>query len=220
MGLTKLRTWVLGAVLLAVVLIAGLWLLLLSPTLEAAASVRAEAESTAAANEVRATGLAALIAQSQNLPQMRADLQSLQAAVPASAQIPDFFRQLQETATAHQVALESVQIQTPAEATVAGTTTAEPSAGATASTTTTATGLVVIPVTITAAGDRANLDAFLSDVQSTMARLVVVTGVNEARSDTEGDAAYTDQISGNLLVLPDASAAVTPEPTPTATATP
>lgn len=221
MGLTKLRTWVIGAVLLALVLVAGLWFLLLSPALDAAASVRAEAEATSSANEVRSIGLTALKTQSEQLPQMRADLQALQAAVPSSAQIPELLRQLQDTAAAHQVTLQSVQVQTPTTATAAPSPAATPSPSASATPTAApapapASGLVLIPVVIQTAGERGNLDAFLSDLQTAMARLVVVTGVNETRSDAASEPPFTDQITGALLVLPDPNASATPSPTATA----
>lgn len=221
MGLTKLRTWVLGTVLLALVLVAGLWFLLLSPALDASANVRAEAEATSSANDVRSVGLAALKTQSEQLPQMRADLQALQAAVPSSAQIPELLRQLQDTAAAHQVTLQSVQVQTPTAATTAPSPAATPSPSASPTTATAAaSGLVLIPVVIQTSGDRANLDAFLSDLQTVMARLVVVTGVTETRSDASGGPPFTDQISGTLLVLPDPNTPATAQPTATATPSP
>jgi Tfp pilus assembly protein PilO len=227
MALNSMRTWVLGTVLVALLIAAGLWFLLLSPTLDQAASVRDQAATITSANEVRTVGLDKLKKDAANLPTMRADLATLEAAIPGSAQVPDFLRQLQAVAAAHSVSIGAVQVETPtvvkaSSPAASSTPTPSPSASASTSASTSSggtSGLVAIPISITASGDRASLDAFLSDVQTQLARLVLVSQVTETRSQDQTGPPYTDQLGGNLYVLPQAAAPVASTDTATGTAT-
>jgi Tfp pilus assembly protein PilO len=212
MRLSAVRLWTLGAVGGVVVVLAAVWLLLVSPTLAAASTIRTEADSVQTSNDDRQATLVALKKDFENLSSLRADLADLRSAVPEGADVPAFLRQLQEAAAAHQVTLKGVSVQTPenvdpvtGQAVVPGTapaptdqTDATDQAAAAPQ-----TGLVQIPVSIEASGERANLDAFLSDVQQGMDRLVLVDSVSEARVDQEGEPPYTDTLTGRLLVLPN-----------------
>lgn len=210
MALDSVRTWVVGAVAAALVVLAAFWFLAIAPATQAAASTRADTQATTDANTSQTAKLAALQKDYKNLAALQQNLSALRGAIPAGADVPGLFRQLEAVATNHQVTIQSIQVQGPQKmSSAAASTAAAPGAGASPAatsgppTTATSTGdLVQIPVTIVVHGDRPNLDAFLAEVQTTMARLVLVTGISQADSNSTSDPGYSDSLTGQVFVLP------------------
>ncbi|PWJ48001.1 hypothetical protein SAMN06264364_13325 [Quadrisphaera granulorum] len=240
------RTWVAGTSLLAVLLVAAAWLLLISPQRDQVADLNAQQQSVVNTNVLEAQKLKVLVEQSAQLPASKAELASLRQALPATLDLSPFSRQIDAAATAAGVALVSVTPAAPAQrpaaaavpATAASTAT-EPTAGAseqTAPTTSSAAvaglaDVVQMPVTVQVVGSFAEVQAFLDQVQD-LSRSVLVTTISatveQAAPASPGKPAtqagdLSTTIGMTAFVLPSsqaptASAIPSPSPAPATTA--
>lgn len=108
MNTSKTMPWVLGAALLALAIIAGAWLLLISPGLSAAADNRQQAESEQSRIDQLQMQIVQLKKDYANLDEFKATLGALQTQIPPTANISELTRQLDAMAQATGVYLTSV----------------------------------------------------------------------------------------------------------------
>lgn len=94
--MTRNRTaaWIGGAVVLAMLLLAGAWTLLIGPRFEAAATFRADAENEQVRIDQLEIQLEGLKKDYEQLPAFEAELAALRVEMPAEMQLSDLTRQL------------------------------------------------------------------------------------------------------------------------------
>lgn len=239
------RLWMIAGALVAVAVIAIGWLLLAAPQLDQAAradEARAEIE---AQNEAELAVLAEMKRQYENLDDLLADLEELQLSIPGTRSLEDFYDQIAEAANAAGVVLNGVTVEPAlpyaaavAESGAAPAATAEPEEGeadgSTASTQASVrqgelappmlpsaalqSNLYVLPISVKITADVNQASTFLSLLQHSKGRLVLVDGLTL----TVGTS-LTGEVSGYIFVVHDPSTGpvgALPEPEPTATPAP
>ncbi len=107
------RWWIAGGVLVAVLLAAGSWLMLIGPKLDDADSVRAQAQSASDQNTVLQIKVNKLRADSASMPDLLRQLDTLHAQLPTSSGLDAFTRQLSRDAADAGVTLTSIVIGVP-----------------------------------------------------------------------------------------------------------
>lgn len=240
--------WILGAVALALALVAGGWFLLVGPTLSTASSTRQQAVGVEDSNLALTAKIATLKKQFKEIDTYKADLAALRAQVPATADTANLLRGLQAAAQASGVTLISVTPGTPVAATVAqaaaaselsgaGVTSdqsssgsATPSATADSATSksststgagTTGGGLVALPLQIDVLGGYAATVAFLDQIQSTTGRSYFVTSIGmTAQKDAPASAGRPATTVGDSEIQLSGYVFVLPESTTTPAANP
>jgi hypothetical protein len=80
----NLRIWVIGSVAVMAALLLGGWFVGVQPFLAAASTASASADQVAASNQATQTRLAGLVRQSNHMDELKAEEQSVAAAVPSS----------------------------------------------------------------------------------------------------------------------------------------
>ena len=211
MGGTKTSTWVLGTVFLALLILAGAWLLLIAPAMDAAAENRSQAENEQARIDQLQVQLVELKKDFENLDEYQADLAELQVQIPPVLDMSELTRQLATIASDSGVFIDSFTASTsislsealaaevPAtDAAVTDATAAEGEAAATDPAAETApsaaaasavpAGFYAVPISVQVLGPYANTLAFLQHFQTGNPRLLLVTSLN-----LEGQAAASAQ---------------------------
>lgn len=111
---TRTRVWVAGTVLLAVLVSAAGWFLLISPKRAEAAELEQQTEATELSNQQLETRIAQLKEQFAELPQYQAELAAIQQAMPGDPALPTLVRTLDDMADRHEVTLMSLAPGQPA----------------------------------------------------------------------------------------------------------
>lgn len=102
------RTWRIGGVLAAVLLLVVAWFALVSPTRQATAALQEETLSQQAASDQLRSRISLLKKQSEELPAQEAKLASIQQRMPSDAALPTLIRNLTTVAQAANVTVASV----------------------------------------------------------------------------------------------------------------
>jgi hypothetical protein len=176
------RIWLAAGVLIAVVIGAISWFVVVGPELSTASDLRTQAAETRLQNEALQSTTLTLKAKSTRLVEYTSSLEAALAALPYDSGLPALTRQLNAQARAHDVVVTSVVVggvteieaATPAPAAdeAAGTTPdAEPPA------VTAAGGLFALQVTVQAEGSLRDQLAFLRTVRADGPRRTLVTDV-------------------------------------------
>jgi len=207
-----------GLVLATVAILAGLWVLAISPKRSESSSVR----ENVAAQQVRVTAaqsqLATYQASHQRFPGLLAELKRLDVAVPARGAIADLLRELQRRAKVRDSDLRVAALKTPAA--VAGATPVTP--GATAG----PDGLSALPFTFEYTGKYFDLLAILRTVRQGVSvnsgdlkisgRLLTIDGLTFNRAEP-GSSVTKAVINATAYIAPDGA----PQPqVPAGAATP
>jgi Tfp pilus assembly protein PilO len=111
--MAKLRNHVAIAGLLALVMLAAGWFMLVSPQRSKAAGFRADAAQTRSASSALQTQLALLKAQAKQLPKQQARLHAIAVKVPSNPAEPALVRLLTKAAKDAGVDLSSIAPATP-----------------------------------------------------------------------------------------------------------
>jgi Tfp pilus assembly protein PilO len=239
----KKGTWIGGTVFAAAVIGAATWFGVVSPTLSAAAGLRAQTDQVNQSNDVLQTKVQKLAAEYKKLPDYKQQLDTLRIQVPTTAQLSDYVRQVQQVATAHSVVVTTInpgaakavtlaQSAAPAPAstptdTASPTDTSTPAPTATSATDATGTGttsapaasgvpvgMAAIPMSFTVVGTYDNTLAFLSDVQTATARLFLVTGIQgTSQKDAQASSGRPATKVGDQELVVTGFLYVLPDPT-------
>jgi Tfp pilus assembly protein PilO len=108
------RTWRIGGIAAAVLILVLAWFLAVSPTLEKASALEVETASQQAASEQLRSRISLLKKQSEELPAQEAKLAAIQQRMPATAALPTLIRNLTTVAEAANVTVASVTPGRPA----------------------------------------------------------------------------------------------------------
>ena len=198
------RLWVIGAVVLIVLMLAGTWFLGVSGQLNAAAASAVEISNVQAQNAQHQITLDNLKLQYEKIDELRSDLKDLQEEVPADVEQTPFISQLSELASANGVTISDL-IFSPPEVYVPGDSTDPEVVAAAASVS--GGNFYAVPVQLRISGTLAGSFAFLNELQ-TGTRLFLVHELTLGSTD---DDPLTDDslmgITGQMFVLTSAAPA-------------
>ena len=196
------RNWLIGGLLALLVLAALLWLVLVGPEFDAAASTRASAADAAQQGQQLQAHVDQLRAQQSQLPALRQQLSAARAAVPSDSGADAFTRELSVAAAATHVKLTSISVGTPAAMTGAGGQ---------------VTGVFTLAVSVVTTGEPSAQFAFLHALQNG-ARAALVTGAALAPpATTAGTTSAGTTMTVSLTVFADPGPGVPVPSAPTAT---
>ncbi|WP_375480913.1 hypothetical protein [uncultured Jatrophihabitans sp.] len=187
------RLWVVGAALVALIMAAVGYFLLIGPERSRAASVRRDASDTSFQTATLQSRIASLTAQSKQLTTYRAALAKAQRALPTAddrTATPQLIRDLASTASATSTAITSLTVgqptaltpSTPATPTASSPSSSGSTSAGTAAPATPTSTLSSIAVGATVSGVPAALNSFLSAVQTTGSRALLVTSVTLSKT--------------------------------------
>jgi len=246
MGGTKKSTWVGGTAVVAVIMLAASWFLLISPGLAAASTTRSDAEQVRSQNDLLTAEVLKLASDFKKLPEYKKELAALRIKLPQEAQLAKSLRSVDKIAQAHSVTVLDVSATTPTLASASApkapapevpTDGSSPSPSPTESATPTPAptppagalqpapaDLVTMPISFTVLGSYDDVLAFVSEMQNTLPRIYLVTGL-AATGQTEGAASAGRPstrpgdvemvVSGTFYVLPKVEDAPAPDPSAT-----
>jgi Tfp pilus assembly protein PilO len=166
----KNRLWVVGAVTVMAGIIGVGWLVGISPELSAVNSANQDRANVVVQNGANEALLAKLKKDFLGIDAMRAQMATLQVAVPSSAQMSTFVAELNMLAATHQVTVKSISVSdakpyTAAPTPVAATGTPASKPVVMTNPKITPANFVVIPIQISVTGIFAKVLDFLHDVQ-------------------------------------------------------
>ncbi len=218
MNASNPRFWLFGGILTALVLAALSWTFIVSPRMQAVAETREQAIEL----DDQATLITAqahqLQIQAESLPEQIRALERIQRKIPAAVDVPALLRDIQSTAKATGVRIDSLApgqitvftVEEPEPAATQDSTSsdeaqASPDPTQTAKPEPTPTdlgqgklpqgvGLSYVPLTISATGEFSDLQRFTSRVEN-LQRAFLITGVQLARAST------TESKATNPLLL-------------------
>jgi len=229
---TRNRLQLVIAVAVGLLIVAGGALLGVQPQLAQAAANRSQQQDIEETNRTYQAELDRLATQSTKLDAMKADLTTLQASVPSTADTAAFYKEIDQVALASGVTVAGITTSnaaayTPPQAPAASTASSPPSASASATTSPIASPSVpaapqpvtdssitpanfsTIAVSIDVTGDFAQALAFTKGMQHGT-RLFLVNDIGSQKDDgVEGESAPSTSwtLSGYIYVLADAKAA-------------
>jgi Tfp pilus assembly protein PilO len=239
MASTKATAWVAGSTVAALVVAAGAWFGVISPTLSNAADQRQAASDQRDHNVILQTQIGKLKAEYAQLGDYRARLAAIRSKMPADADMAEAVRELESAAQAAGVTITVLQPGSPSVFVPPASTQPAPAPSATASTDASATasapkaqtasadGLYTIPLSVTTLGGYAQTVQFIDAVQQSMPRLFVLSQVEATSQKSSGASAGRPALSvgdlettltGVVLTL-KATAGSTPSATPSPGAT-
>lgn len=250
MSTQKSTTWIVGTGILAVLLFAAAWMLAVGPKLTEASDADRARENVELQNQILQTEIVSLKTKFESIDQAKAELAALHAEMPTTGALAELNLQLDGAAVTAGVHITLITVQDAVSATPAVAPVVEvPSGDATPAPTDSATpatadplsgsstgaagpvvnGLSATPVSVTVIGSYSGTMAFLKAVQTTLSRVVLVTGLtatSQAKSlesagkpaTERGDVALV--ITGLAFSLADVTAVPTTAPTEAAPALP
>lgn len=195
------RMWLLvGGVAAVAILLAG-WFLFISPQRSNTSSVNARVHTAQDNNAALRLRIAQLKAQNANLPQYLAEVKQAKLALPDSSGLSDFLRTLQSVGSSTQTSVTTLTVGSPTNINGSTTTTTTSSAPGSAPNTGAAANAGLGPIyqlaiTLSVSGQPAQLDDFLSQLQSVQPRAVLITQLTEG-----GAAAGVGHIANETLGL-------------------
>jgi len=222
------RIWIAGAALLALLVAALGYLVLIGPQRDETDTVRSNVAAAQAQGDVLQQRLMFLAKQNKDLPKYQAALAKARLALPASSAMPEFLHTLQTisnttgtTLTGLTVGAPAAMTQSAAPAAPAASTSSSAAANATAPGAA-STGVFTVAISAQLTGPRPNLAEFLRQLQAVQPRAVLVTQLTEGAATvnavTPGKAANSSSTSLSLSMqafISPASAPVSAQPSAT-----
>ena len=171
------KMWVLGAFFVALVMALIGYMFFISPQNSSTASARSDVSAAQADNQRLQVKLDGLRSQAKNMASYQAELKNAQLALPNVSGLSDFLRSLQGIGNATLANVSGLTVGVPADVTSAASgATTKAAAVPPATTATSGAGHVyALPITANVSGSPAQLNAFLTQLQSVQPRAVVIT---------------------------------------------
>ncbi|WP_166877001.1 type 4a pilus biogenesis protein PilO [Salinibacterium sp. ZJ450] len=224
--MSKTRLWMIGAALLAVVIVGLGWFVGVAPAMDQARKADDERKSVAAINEIHEATLRELEELDADLPNLKAELAGLREALPTDTAIATLLGQLNAIAEQNGMQLTAFSALTPEEFAAsegaaapvapaeAGTDTATPAPSAPETPAAPAAPIpvgtstfVAIPVLVTVTGSGPGLMGFIENAQFGK-RLLLATNV-KITNDGSGS---TSTVEGYIFVMEQPEGAATSDP--------
>ncbi|WP_263118062.1 hypothetical protein [Cellulomonas sp. RIT-PI-Y] len=203
-------TWITGAALIALVLVALTWMLVVSPRIEQTSALNEEVAAAQDANgllQIQATTLAADVARRGEL---EAELATLRTRVPEDAGLPEFTRLLKGLADESGAVVSTVSVGIATEVTSTPDLPSAPDGTAAPALAAPPAGMYAVPVTLTVQGTLDQAKTYAGVLQTGDHRLFLLTSLSWSSLDADGTTTVT--LTGFTYVLSaDAAAAVADE---------
>ena len=178
------QVWVRGGVAVAFGLFAIGWFFVISPQQSQTGDLRTQAASAQTQTSTLQHQLGQLQADNKNLLKYQAELTSAQSALPATAAIPSFLREMQAAGATTEVSVTAISVGAPTAVTAyvkpASTTTSTTTAAATGADAGAARGGYSVSLAVTATGTLGGINAFVAQLQQLQPRAVLVTSMQES----------------------------------------
>lgn len=190
---TNNRLWIIGSMLLSVAIVAMGWFLGVSPKMSEAATAGDQLATAQAQNIVHEREVEAIKKQFDQLPELKSQLATLRASIPAEDALSSFLGELHALEQQNKVSLTDFkagdgQPYTPVKSTVSTVSTTNPLV--------TPENFVAIQVIVQVTGDNAKLMNFIQGLQ-TGDRLFLVTDL-ALDQEKEKSATDTSSVSGGF----------------------
>jgi len=216
------RTWRIGGIAAAILLLVAAWFALISPTLQKASALEAETASQEQASDALRSRISLLKKQSAELPTQEAKLAAIKQRIPATVALPTLIRNLTTIASRARVTVATVTPGRPAPIAVEAPAAPPPepsaaesesgdeaadSAAAPAAAVPTGPQVQVVSLQVVACGSFAELRSYLRELES-MRRVVSVSGLTITHGSCAPGAPDTDltaNITASTFMLPDAT---------------
>jgi Tfp pilus assembly protein PilO len=209
--MNKTRQWAVFTLVAVLVVLAGGWMLLVSPQRSKAHDLQSQATSAQQRVSQLHAQLANLLAQKRNLPEQQRILAQISTKIPSDPAEPTLIREMQSAAHTAGVDLASLNPSTPVQvAAPAGAAPSTTTAGSTSGTTPTSTlPLYQVPLSITVTGSYFNVEMFEHSLEQ-LPRALLVSGltVGPPTTGTTGSAGSTDGSTDAADVTATITAAV------------
>jgi Tfp pilus assembly protein PilO len=201
------RLWLVSGGLIAFVMLLIGYFFFISPQRSNTTDVNSRAATVRQQNAVLQARLDALREESKNLPKVKAQLATLQQALPSTSGISDFVRTLQSLGSATLTDVTALSVGQPVTVTLAAaapTVTAAPTTASTATVPTVATapGLYGLPITATVTGSPSALTKFIDQLQAVQPRAVLISDVSLTSDATAGGNTFTLNLTMQAFVAP------------------
>lgn len=214
MHAAKIRTWLTGGIVLALIILVGAWFLMISPVRAATAELNDQAQEQEEMNQAEAKRIAVLAAQFEQIDDFKADLADLRKQLPQAPEHSEFQRQIAKLAGKRDVTISTVSVSASSElrgesiAPPAPAEGAEPAEGEDEETTAPAAptsqfqDLHLVPVAIEVQGSYRNAIDFAADLQTVNPRLFLVLGLSgDALEATDAASGLPASSAGDLQLV-------------------
>lgn len=212
------RLWTLGSVVLIFALLLGTWFIGISPRLDEASAANDTRSTVAGQNAIHSINLASLKKQFENIQELRADLETLRAAVPEDADLADLIGEVNSLAGQSRVSVVSMGFADAIPYAAVEDPNQDPQLLAAASSVS-PESFFAVPVQVAVNGTYADVMAFVRALQSGD-RLFLVHDLALNSGAMANEAVVDLSISGQVFVLLDASDVKAPVAAATATTDP
>jgi Tfp pilus assembly protein PilO len=196
------RMWLLGGAFVAAFIVLLGYLFFIGPQRSNTSDVNGQRAAAQQTNTALQAKINRLGQETKNLATYQAQVTRAELALPSTSGLPDFLRTLQSIGNATLANVSSLTVGPPTDVTLA--TSAAPAAAASGTpaksaggTQATASGphVFALPLTVSVSGTFAQLDQFLTQLQTVQPRAVLISQI------TEGYGATTGKTSGATLQL-------------------
>jgi Tfp pilus assembly protein PilO len=202
------RLWTLGTIIMIIALLAGTWMIGVSPRLSEATLANDERANVEQQNLMHQATLVALQTQFEGKGELEKELTEMQKAVPSSLELPALINELNRLSGNAGVVVKSLTLGVPTPYVLpTDAAPADPQFTA-AMAGITPENLLIIPIDLSVSGTYGAVMAFVSSIQ-TGDRLILVHDLALASGAMADDAAVEFTLSGQLFVLMDATQAAT-----------
>lgn len=184
--MNKNKLWVIGAILIIVVIIAGGWIIGIQPQLSDIANANQKRESVQLQNATNQVLLIKLKKDYKSIDSLKQQLNLLRAAVPSSAEISTFVTELNNLAGSHQVTVKSISVSDAKPYAPSVSSSGTGPAVSTTSPKITGANFVLIPVQMSVSGPYSKVLDFVHQVQIGSRLFFVSTLSSNGSTDTKG----------------------------------
>lgn len=191
------RLWIAGAAVVGLLLVLIGYFGFIGPQRSQTRDINAQVNAATAANSSLSDTITNLSMQSRDLPKYEAELTQARLALPSTSGLSDFLRTLQTIGTTTNTDTSlSVNAPTDVTALATGTSTTVAPATATSSSapaapTVNGAHVYALPITAQVKGNVADLNAFLTQLQSVQPRAVLISQITETTGANASTGAVT-----------------------------
>jgi len=178
------RIWMMAGAFVIALLAAASWLLLINPVYAAKDEVEGQTEDAQTQLVTLRKRIIELNKQQAIMTTLQAALDKKQTALPADSGLPAFLKQLQRAGSDTDVNVTGIAVSAPAQQANLGSVWA-------------------LPITLTADGSVANLERFLTTLQTGQARAVLIQSANLTPESTTGadDATADSKVPADTMSI-------------------
>ena len=185
------RIWMIGGVVVVALMLVAAWFLLISPKYAEADDVQVQSGDAQTQLVTLRKRITELKKEQAALPALKASLAKKQLALPSDSGVPAFLDQLQAAGTATGVEVTGVAVSSPVQMI-------------------NLPAVWALPITLTATGSAANLQQFLTTLQTGQSRAVLIEKANLGGDTADSKAGSMSlSVSLNAYVAPPAGTKAT-----------